>query len=840
MPAMMPGPQNAQAYGELPPEEQAEQAFKEQFSQTAYTVLASKFPNYVQNVVTFKLLDTDVPSGRGVGVFILMLEDRPLYIPVIMSDGRIKPMDMFYCKEMNVFLPLTPEWVGEATKMSLENMGEGSKVPDEVPRDVDLKNVTTPPFTASSGRFGYASAGGADPAVALFKIAQEHVDLPKDNFLQLLKKGHQAVLDGVKLAFDRNPELLKKFVNNYGVSKIKEAFSEGYGAIKVAAVREPEKLHIVGSSASPEDLKNIFGKEAGRAYSQIVKEGYAFIDTRNGINKVAMKVEAPTWFSEPGGEPSWYRLYFVDGHDDIYYVIPFPKDPNSSGFKQPVYTYDGSQTHRVPMEYLVISSDGKEAWVDYDVTGVRVTDLDEVKNTPLYKVMNNEIRDAAPRPGQKGFFLVPGERGPQVTRILEVNKVTDNGGVLNIDTYQGRYIKDDSPTRRYITATGDNKYVFVPGNSKWVSVERADVNKRDSLLKDPQFVAAWLDRRLQDAGGEVLEVKKASDTSWWVPGEPSSVGFHRAVTKIASEYALPVNTAINIVKEARMNGKSRTLLMSPAKLAGFKAQFTKEAQPPAPQQDPAMAQQQQQMPPMDPAMMQQMAPPQPNMSPADVAIAEAIQNLQHQNELQTQQNMAQMQQMQQQLMSQEETNQQLIGVLQNIQQRSQEISGAAGGVMPPGTEEAPAAVAGMMAPPPAPEEAPPPVMATEPTSPEEVAGQINPMMVDGAAQLQDQGVFDAAAISMLASSPALQDIVATYLPNLEKAVDNIGRVLLTMWLQEEEIKASLGDEQFIHLEDGLRKVFKDLGEVVIDVSQNANPDVSREVEQETMMQNATA
>jgi hypothetical protein len=120
------------------------------------------------------------------------------------------------------------------------------------------------------------------------------------------------------------------------------------------------------------------------------------------------------------------------------------------------------------------------------------------------------------------------------------------------------------------------------------------------------------------------------------------------------------------------------------------------------------------------------------------------------------------------------------------------------------------------------EEPPPmPIMDQDTTSPELIAEQINPEMVDQAQALNDEGVFDTAALAMLASSPILQDLVATYVPNLEKAIDNLGRILITLWLKEDETKENIGDEAFLSIEDKLRTVFKGLGEAVLTLSHNA-------------------
>jgi hypothetical protein len=221
-----------------------------------------------------------------------------------------------------------------------------------------------------------------------------------------------------------------------------------------------------------------------------------------------------------------------------------------------------------------------------------------------------------------------------------------------------------------------------------------------------------------------------------------------------------------------------------------------------------------------------MAPPQPAVSPTELAIGEAVQELQIQTQMQQQQSEAQMMQLQQQMQMQAQNNGQLVSVLQGIQQRSSELSAATGGGMtiPPEAAGTPQAAAGMLAPPqeeqPQPPP-PPPMMDQESTSPEMIAQQINPGMVDQAEDFQSRGLFDAAAVGMLAEAPLLQEIVSTYVPNLEKAIDNLGRILTTLWMKEDETKNAIGDEMFIKLEEKLRNVFKNLGEIVLDLSHNA-------------------
>jgi hypothetical protein len=100
--------------------------------------------------------------------------------------------------------------------------------------------------------------------------------------------------------------------------------------------------------------------------------------------------------------------------------------------------------------------------------------------------------------------------------------------------------------------------------------------------------------------------------------------------------------------------------------------------------------------------------------------------------------------------------------------------------------------------------------------------EINPQFLDQASQLQSDDIFDAAAVSSLAQSPAIKELVGQYVPNLEKALDNLGRVLLSLWIQEPDLKGDVGEAAFADLEDNLRTTFRNLGDLVLKLSQSAH------------------
>jgi hypothetical protein len=874
-------PQVQQGMQGPPPAEQAQQMFTERFTQMAYNVLFSRFPELAQNVVTFKLLNTDAENGDGVGAFIVMYEQIPLYIPVVIGDGQLKPIEMFYHKQLNTFLPLDRTWIEEITKMQLMEMGESRNVPETVPRDVSVRNIVLPP--ATTGRYGYASAPPTEEELhhgvkTMLKAAVDHSLSIHPQFLNVLRSGHKTLLDGVKLAMQQHPSLLQNLAKVYGVTALTSAFQDGYANVKVAAApKETAAFKLLTAESSPDELKKTFGSRSGAAFAQIMKLGYAAEDTRGDLNRT-VKIESSFNLEEPSSsaDGEWFRLYFLDAPPEVYYVVPWPKGrPRSPEGCIP--SDSATQPHKSPTKYLLIRKDLKNAFVGTsgEIMGERV---DPEPSSPVGKLLEKGGDKKSPTTKSYGFFWSLGENGkPQVSDPLYIERVvTENGQSKYYTEYNDLcVVRDDSVVRKkmqYVPgarAMDSKPFLLLPNSATWVDLtvpaESGEEKKsngyywqknhqaRTSLIQDPQLMSRWLDAKLQQGGAKVASVRK--DGSFWrVENDAVSLPFKKALEKVAKLYRVSVNDAAGILKEAQDKGRTNVRIVRGGNaLERYLSYTLKVAQP---GMDPSQMQgmDSSMMQGMDPSMMQGMDPsqmqgmdpsqmggmpqqPQPqSMSPTDLAITEAVQQLTQQGQLQMQQMQSQAEQTQQQLQMQQQQTEQLVTMLQGIQQRAAQIGQAAGGQIPPEAMGAPAAAAEMLSPVP-PEEEPTPPMPAMPededgTNPEAVAQQINPELVDQAADLQDQKVFDTAAISMLASSPVLQEIVASYVPNMEKCLDNVGRVLLTLWLTERETQETIGNEAFTVLEDKLRTVFKSLGDSVITLKHTATNKLPDEMAQQ--------
>jgi hypothetical protein len=142
---------------------------------------------------------------------------------------------------------------------------------------------------------------------------------------------------------------------------------------------------------------------------------------------------------------------------------------------------------------------------------------------------------------------------------------------------------------------------------------------------------------------------------------------------------------------------------------------------------------------------------------------------------------------------------------------------------PPGQAGMPPPEAGMAPPaqPGMPPEAGMPPGAEGPAAAELAAGAAGPM--DAAAKLKDPAAFEATAIGAMSADSSLRESVADYMPTLEEALDNLGRILFTMWLQEAVLREEMGDEAYTDVESQLLTVFQNLGSLILKINQTAMP-----------------
>lgn len=888
MPALSPRTQQLQAGMNAGPDQELA-LFEQGFSEMAYNLLASRMPDVMQDVVTFKVIDADIDQGTGVGAFVVLRNGAPIYVPVVMCDNAIKPLEIFYHKTSNVFLPLTKGWLDETDKNSLGALGGGVKTPETLYTDVDIRNVVVPPIT---GRFSYAAwmpKALVDVARVcskenLEKVAEAQTVLP--SFLeQLPNRAKTAVV----ALLNKRPSLMQQLAAMYGVSKVAAALAPREE--KVAAKQlTGGALWIADKDTTPSDFNRVFGDKSGEAYAGVRLKGYAARDTRKKHNVLVTEQPFDQWV-EPN-QPGVYVLFDSSSKEHPAFVMPNPVDIFDDGNKYtdkpriPAHTPKADRTYPVgrpedrPLlrrgfgahKYLAVFGDG--SYITPDKLVGRPSIADEVSG-PLHKRMFVDV-DGSPRAG-KGFFVRQRGTSFEATVPLEIKSITtDASGTRRIKVtdsigFPERVIVTD-PSNAYssIWMPKGADIVYMPADFIWVPLkERGNAKSYFTSALDLQ---ACVSSALASVGAKKVAIKDAGARQFSIDGA-RPVSRVDALKKLAYELCLPVDDVDALLTKAASDHSTAAWVISGSVKLGADDEGDnkktddkpKKKSPPSdggadpgmdPGSDPGLGEE---------AAMAAMGPPPPPPAPTPVEMAAM-----------------EMDQALQQEMQKLQEKQQMLAMLV---QRSSEISGGAPpaptvqsqamgappssmnlatGAPPP--PQGPTAGMGGGAPPappmgadpsmaPAPGQPVPPntmdpsmgadpamgmdpSMGGQPPMDPSMGGQppmgammppdgpnaqsldmeVNPQFLDQAAALHSADTFDAAAVATLAQSPELHGIVAQYLPNLEKAVDNLGRVMLTLWMQEYDLKPQIGEATFTGLEENLQSTFKSLGDLVLRLS----------------------
>jgi hypothetical protein len=914
MPALSPRTQQLQAGMNAGPDQESA-LFEQGMSEMAYNLLSSRMPDVVPDVVTFKVLNVDLDKGSGVGAFVVLRHEQPIYIPVVMVDNAIKPLEIFFHKAMNVFLPLTKGWLDEIDKTSLSALGAGVKTPETLYTDVDIRNVVVPPIT---GRFSYAAwlpKALVDVARVLDgQTLEKNAGEPTMMFPSLLERAPNALKTAYARLLEKNPRLFKQAALTYGVHTLSDALKPRLE--KVAAKQlHGGALWIVDQDNTPTDFRRIFGDKAGEAYAGVRKKGFAARDERMNRNMAVQEQPYERW-TEPR-QPGIYCLYTSEGKERYAFVMPNPidvfdegtrygrrpaiagrnplidnsyADPTGYGPANKVYPpgRPDESSYATRRDYgarpfLAVFDNGD--YIEPHMLVGRDSVADDIAGR-IHERLFDKV-DGAPRAG-KGFFVRQKGTTFQATGPITIKSIsTGEDGVRRIKASNGEFGPEKTlatdPTHPYgtIWMPKNADIVYLPPDFIWIPLKER-LNEK-SWFQSALDLQACVSSMLSAVGAKKVAIKDAGARQFSINGS-MPVDRIVALKKLAHEHVLAVDDADALLTKAAADRKAVAWVASPTQLAHVQLRLNKLAADDDKKSKSDSDKPKKKSPPsgggngggppgadagMDDgsglgpeAAMAAMGPPPPPPPPAplDLAAMEMDQAIQHEM---------------QKLVEKQQTIQMLL-------QRSHEIGGGApvapmvqsqamgapppsmnlatggaptmgaspmgpqpgqppmdpmmggqpgmdpsmGGGMPPGGD--PSVMGGQ--PPMDPSMGggdpsmmggqPPPMAMMPPDGPNAMSlpQEVNPQFLDQAAQLHSADMFDAAAVATLAQSPALHGIVGQYLPNLEKAIDNLARVLLTMWMQEPELKPQVGEQTFSGLEESMQSTFKGLGELVLRLS----------------------
>jgi hypothetical protein len=711
-----------------------------------------------------------------------------------------------------------------------------------------------------------------DGITAMLKHAQKsNTYAPK--LVEFLEKAPNQVKEGFAKVLDANPRLLKKAAELYGEQQLIKALTH-----KTAGVSHTGgALYIADKATRAKEYTELFGEAAPEAFNGVLMRGYYFKDTRPSLN-LAVQVQKYQHFQDTLSSGP-YRLYTTKGAPTGALVITepfdllsedrftFPKEdsrvkrlqnkvPKTTYNKEPESLYgfdcngrDIERSHKYSR--LAILEDGNYVMTN-QLMGEQVSE-NFLKGSGVYKAVLTE-GTAKPSKGTGAFISKRGAQyhGTKPVEITELSVGTDGvvrGKISNEGGWGAKaFVMDPrSPGNRPMKLR-DQNLVVIPASWKWVSLK--DDKPAEDFLRTADALSHIVLDALGSMGVHEAVVRDAGESMYSVDGDRTDTK-KEAIFKIASRYKVHASAAEAMLKIASHTGVCRSYIVTPSAYQSLKyrikiaqgeaAPQTPMGGPPAMQQPAPAAPAPQAAPPaMPPAMQQAPAPAPSPPSAVDQAFSESMQSLQEQmTALQAQ-----------------------LDVLTTVQQRAQEIETGQ-----PAEPAAPAdpAQGGMPAPAPAdPAQAPAPampqdpsqmggdpgmqgmpegmdpamgmdpnadpnaqqepqypIMRTEQPSSEEIASQINPAFLEGAAGMHETGAFDAGTIASLARNGTLKGLTSQYASNLESSIDDLGRTLLTLYMQESQIKEQLGETTYIELETQMRDTFQGLGKLVLSMTHNS-------------------
>lgn len=822
MPPISP---RTQSFMQVPTELDAEEAFNQGFSDTASRVFLSKFPSLAQMIATFKVVDSTPDKGSAVGAFLLNADGGTLVVPVIMASNQLKPLEILYHQESDTYVPLSQEWVDEILKNGVSTLGKSTEIPKTLNRDVDIRNLIVPPYV---GRFAYAAEKipKCGQGKALAHYLTHAPNRVKKAFVQVLQNDKKIL----KYAFETfNKEMLLQALTPHPE--------------KVAAA-QPAPIQWLTADDPAEKFHAAFGAQAKYAYEVAVKLGYVAQDKRSDQS---LLVEDGILRLSEITSSGFYRFARTDGRPVHALVIASPVNLERTGL---VDKHMGQQKlpdpYRHDHPYRTIDLTDRDGAApgpnDRNNGFIVITEDGELYNygcdrrppigAPLHREeVKGKLKDILSGKGDPitngstGVFVMVGPNGFTATDIVEPTTVTTGeDGVRRIKGYMDfrlvTMVTDAKSPIRKIVARPDERLVYIPADMIFVKGERKC--SHDGNLVTTPTATMMLRESLKKTGALKVTVKdmgagEFSLLSDRFDGQQNLVSRERfstekrAVQKLL-DLGLTFGDGVSAVKTAAQKGVYSFYVVSPEQLEkfaqapGVDPSMMAPAQAPAPAAPSASADPNAAAAPVDPntgmpvgaAPMAPPAPPPP--SPVDIAVADIGAAY-----AQEAANVAQQLAQQQQVLADR------LSVLQEVQNRAVTVATSmqTGQPLPP-VEVAPSAA---VEPPmdPAAEEAAAAEMAQASTAPMGTAA-------DAAGQLEDPELFEASALANMAANPDLREMSADYIPAMEDTLDHIARMQLAMWMNEDQYVESMGSEDYAALEERLRSVFDNLGDLILRIS----------------------
>ena len=409
----------------------ADEEFEKAFGSLAYAELEQKASGLFPYLVGFQMVQKSEDDSHAIGVFGFKVGDQWYYVPVFWLNAKIKGYDLLYIVGQDLFVPLQESWINYITNRKPNVLGES------VEEEIGALGSIAPDFTifSESPLTKGACYGGID---------KDHLEpwcRPSLMYAKPSEKCASVKLDLEDILTRDCPELTASLLSTMsGNTKFAEAVYTFYGPSKVVGISSRAKSAMLRkeavdqfvSDSKPQKVKYQYGTGAigpDSAMSETAKErlmsGEAVIeDNRDEDEKSEVYAKPDFARSLVNPDSGMWNVLTEDGQFTDALVI---RDP------QPI----GEAFEAGPAS-IVVDITRSNGFREFTIAGhkgvfARGMQSPDTKNPPKWEDVFEKFRN--PKNvgvGDIGMFVGKGHTGSFPFWVLKSQTMSDGTKVLQV------------------------------------------------------------------------------------------------------------------------------------------------------------------------------------------------------------------------------------------------------------------------------------------------------------------------------------------------------------------------------------------------------------------------
>ena len=103
-----------------------EEQLEQDFSKLAYMFVSDRAAQLMRYILGFEVVEHEPDGSKAVGVFGFKVGDDYYYIPAFFLANQVRGVDLIFSKKTNTFVPLTEEWVDSIVQRDSIELGDAA------------------------------------------------------------------------------------------------------------------------------------------------------------------------------------------------------------------------------------------------------------------------------------------------------------------------------------------------------------------------------------------------------------------------------------------------------------------------------------------------------------------------------------------------------------------------------------------------------------------------------------------------------------------------------------------------------------------------------------------